>query len=200
MKHIKRTFTKDEKDLVYDLWKQGAGFSDIGRVIEAKPGSVFTILRETGGIKPRPRTRNITHLTSEEREEIRVAGENCGRNRVWRLMRTAQIASQRGYKRKNHYQAGEVSTIAPNLLDRQFDVIEPNKVWVTDITYIRTYESWLFLAVVIDLFSRQVIDWSMSKRINTDLALDALTMACWRRKPTTEVIVHSDQGCQYTNS
>jgi len=73
MKHIKRTFTKDEKDLVYDLWKQGAGFSDIGRVIEAKPGSVFTILRETGGIKPRPRTRNITHLTSEEREEIRVA-------------------------------------------------------------------------------------------------------------------------------
>jgi len=73
MKRIKRTFTKDEKDLVYDLWKQGAGFSDIGRVIEAKPGSVFTILRETGGIKPRPRTRNITHLTSEEREEIRVA-------------------------------------------------------------------------------------------------------------------------------
>jgi len=132
-------------------------------------------------------------------KDLRAAGENCGRNRVWRLMRTAQIASQRGYKRKNHYQAGEVSTIAPNLLDRQFDVIEPNKVWVTDITYIRTYEGWLFLAVVIDLFSRQVIGWSMSKRINTDLALDALTMACWRRKPATEVIVHSDQGCQYTS-
>lgn len=73
MSRIKRTFTQDEKDLVYDLWKQGAGFSDIGRVIEAQPGSVFTILRETGGIKPRQRTRNITHLTSEEREEIRVA-------------------------------------------------------------------------------------------------------------------------------
>lgn len=73
MKRIKRTFTQEEKDLVYDLWKQGAGFSDIGRVIEAQPGSVFTILRETGGIKPRQRTRNITHLTSEEREEIRVA-------------------------------------------------------------------------------------------------------------------------------
>lgn len=73
MKPIKRTFTQEEKDLVYDLWKQGAGFSDIGRVIEAKPGSVFTVLRETGGIKPRQRTRNITHLTSEEREEIRAA-------------------------------------------------------------------------------------------------------------------------------
>ena len=73
MKRMKRTFTQEERDLVFDLWKQGAGFSDIGRVIEAQPGSVFTVLRETGGIKPRQRTRNITHLTSEEREEIRVA-------------------------------------------------------------------------------------------------------------------------------
>lgn len=73
MKRIKRTFTHEEKDLIYDLWKQGAGFSDIGRVIEAQPGSVFTLLRETGGIKPRRRVRNVTHLTSEEREEIRAA-------------------------------------------------------------------------------------------------------------------------------
>ncbi len=73
MTRLKRTFTQEEKNLVYDLWKQGAGFSDIGRVIEAQPGSVFTILSETGGIKPRERTRNITHLTSEEREEIRAS-------------------------------------------------------------------------------------------------------------------------------
>jgi len=66
MKRIKRTFTKDEKDLAYDLWKQRAGFSDIGRVIEAQPGFVVTILRKTGGIKPRQRTRGITHLTGEE--------------------------------------------------------------------------------------------------------------------------------------
>jgi IS30 family transposase len=72
MKRIKRTFTQEEKDLIYDLWKQGAGFSDIGRVIEAQPGSVFTVLRKTGGIKPRQRTRNSSHLTSEEREEIRA--------------------------------------------------------------------------------------------------------------------------------
>lgn len=73
MKRIKRTFTQDERTLVFDLGKQGAGFSDIGRIIEAKPGSVFTILREDGGIKPRPRHRNVSHLTLSEREEIRVS-------------------------------------------------------------------------------------------------------------------------------
>jgi len=70
---------------------------------------------------------------------------------------------------------------------------------VTDITYVRTYEGWLFVAVVIDLFFRQVAGWSMSERINTDLPLDAATMACWRRNPKERVIVHSDQGCQYTS-
>jgi hypothetical protein len=73
MKRLKRTFTRDERNLVFDLLKDGAGFSDIGRVIEAKPGSILTILRETGGFKPKPRHRNIIHLTVSEREEIRVA-------------------------------------------------------------------------------------------------------------------------------
>lgn len=73
MKRAKRTFTQDEKELIFNLWKQGTGFSDIGRVLDAAPGTVFTALRETGGIKPRPRTRNTTHLTSAEHEEIRVA-------------------------------------------------------------------------------------------------------------------------------
>jgi putative transposase len=132
-------------------------------------------------------------------KDLRATGKVCGKNRVWRLMRQAQIKSQRGYKHRHRYLSGDTSTVAPNLLNRAFDVSEPNKVWVTDITYIRTCEGWLFLAVVIDLFSRQVIGWSMSPRINTDLALDALTMACWRRKPSAEVIVHSDQGSQYTS-
>lgn len=126
-------------------------------------------------------------------------GEGCGKHRVLRLMRSAQIQSERGYKRKAVYGGGEPSTVAANLLDRQFQVAAPNQVWVTDITYIRTYEGWLFLAVVMDLFSRQIIGWSMSSRINTELVLDALVMALWRRKPKVEVIVHSDQGCQYTS-
>jgi putative transposase len=132
-------------------------------------------------------------------KDMLAMGEQCGKNRVYRIMREADIQSQRGYKRKAHYSSGEVSTVAPNLLKREFDVTNPNKVWVTDITYIRTYEGWLFLGVVIDLFSRQVVGWSMSERINTDLVLDAITMACWRRKPKEEVLVHSDQGCQYTS-
>jgi putative transposase len=126
-------------------------------------------------------------------------GEACGKNRVYRLMKSAGIQSQRGYKRKANFSGGELSTVAPNLLNREFDVVEPNTAWVTDITYIRTYEGWLYLGVVIDLFSRQVVGWSMSDRINTDLVLNAITMAIWRRKPRGKVIVHSDQGCQYTS-
>ena len=73
MTRVKRTFTQDEKDLVFKLWKEGAGFSDIGRVLKAAPGTVFTALRESGGIKPETRKRNTQHLTLAEREEIRVA-------------------------------------------------------------------------------------------------------------------------------
>ena len=132
-------------------------------------------------------------------KDMLSVGEQCGRNRVHRIMRAAEIQSQRGYKRKAHYNSGEISTVAPNLLNREFEVAKPNKVWVTDITYIRTYEGWLFLGVIIDLFSRQVVGWTMGDKIDTDLVLNALTMACWRRKPKDKVLVHSDQGCQYTS-
>lgn len=76
---------------------------------------------------------------------------------------------------------------------------EPNKVWVTDITYIRTHEGWLYLAVVLDLFSRQVIGWSMQPRMESDLVINALLMAVWRRQPGQEVIIHSDQGSQFNS-
>jgi len=74
--------------------------------------------------------------------------------------------------------------VAPNLLDRNFEVTEPNKVWVADITYIRTAQGWLYLAVVIDLFSRRVVGWSLNKRINKTLVIDAFLVAVWRRKPS----------------
>lgn len=87
----------------------------------------------------------------------------------------------------------------PNHLNRQFDVAEPNKVWVTDITFIRAYEGFLYLATILDLFSRQVVGWSMSAEIDADLVMTALLLAVWRRKPTNEVLVHSDQGSQYAS-
>ncbi|TKB45796.1 IS3 family transposase, partial [Ferrimonas sediminicola] len=109
------------------------------------------------------------------------------------------LRSQTGYKRRKGMYGGKSQVAAPNTLDRQFTVSEPNKSWVTDITYIRTHEGWLYLAVVIDLFSRQVVGWAMKPRMTTDLATDALLMAVWRRKPENEVLVHSDQGSQFTS-
>lgn len=103
-----------------------------------------------------------------------------------------------GYRRPRH-RSGQPSVVAPNRLQRAFDVDTPNETWVTDITYIRTHEGWLYLAVVLDLFSRRVIGWSMQSRITKELVLDALLMAVWRRKPSSTVMVHSDQGSQYTS-
>ena len=131
--------------------------------------------------------------------DLRDIGETCGRNRVGRLMKHAGIKAQVGYK-KPRYKSGKPSVVAANHLNQEFNVYQPNQVWVTDITYIRTYEGWLYLAVVIDLFSRQVIGWSMHSTMHVDLVLNALMMAVWRRKPKDEVLVHSDQGSQYTST
>ena len=101
-----------------------------------------------------------------------------------------------GYRKPRAY-AGTPSIVSANTLERQFNPTQPNQRWVTDITYIRTHEGWLYLAVVIDLFSRLVVGWSMKSRMTTDLVLDALLMALWRRKPQNKVLIHSDQGSQY---
>jgi putative transposase len=128
--------------------------------------------------------------------DLREAGIACGEKRVARLMRQAQLRSVRGYKRPR-YRVGIPSTTAPNLLQREFTVAHPDQVWVTDITYIRTYEGWLYLTVVIDLYSRAVVGWSMKSTMATELVLDALMMAVWRRCPKTPVMIHSDQGSQF---
>ena len=128
--------------------------------------------------------------------DLREAGIGCGEKRVARLMRQAQLRSVRGYKRPR-YKVGMPSTTAPNLLQREFTVAQPDQVWVTDITYIRTYEGWLYLTVVIDLYSRAVVGWSMKSTMATELVLDALMMAVWRRRPKNPVMIHSDQGSQF---
>ena len=129
-------------------------------------------------------------------DDLRDLGETCGKNPVYRLMRSERIHAQIGYRRHPGPKGGTTAIIAPNHLQQQFDVTEPNRVWVTDITYIRTHEGWLFLAVVLDLFSRQVVGWSMQARMDRELALNALLMAVWRRQPKETVLVHSDQGSQ----
>lgn len=128
--------------------------------------------------------------------DLREAGETCGRNRVARLMQVNKIKAVRGYKAPRRI-AGRPSIIAPNRLNREFTVEAPDQAWVTDITYIRTWQGWLYLAVVVDLFSRKVVGWSMKPTLSRELAIDALLMAVWRRKPKKPVLVHSDQGSQY---
>ena len=93
---------------------------------------------------------------------------------------------------------GQPAIIAANRLHRAFSPPKPNVSWVTDITYIKTHEGWLYLAVVLDLYSRAVVGWSMSSRMESELVTQALLAAVWRRKPVEPVLIHSDQGSQFT--
>jgi len=133
-------------------------------------------------------------------DDLLDQGETCCPNRVARLAsRLAGIKAKIGYKRRPGSYGGKPSRVVDNTLARQFDVAAPDKTWVTDITYIRTQEGFAYLAVVIDLYSRRVVGWSMQNRQTTDLVLQALLMAVWRRKPKGKVLIHSDQGSQFTS-
>jgi len=131
--------------------------------------------------------------------DMKDLGETCGENRVARLMRLAHLqarAKRRG--RPADLGVRPEHLIAKNLLDRQFEASAPNQRWIADFTYIWTAEGWLFLAAVIDLFSRRVVGWSMQPTMTAQLVIDALMMALWRRGKPTELF-HSDQGSQYTS-
>lgn len=126
-------------------------------------------------------------------------GESVSENRVARLAKLAGICAQIGYKTKPGNYAGKPSVFVDNTLDRQFDVDAPDTAWVSDITYIKTREGWLYLAVIIDLYSRRVVGWATQPRQPTDLVIRALLMAVWRRKPSAGLLIHTDQGSQFTS-
>ena len=130
---------------------------------------------------------------------LRELGYDIGRYRARSLMRQSglQVRPAKHFKVTTNSQHNY--PVAPNLLDRQFDVAAPDKVWGTDITYLWTQEGWLYLAVVIDLFSLKVVGWSIDPRMKTDLVINALTMAVWRRQPSKGLLHHSDHGSQYAS-
>ncbi|MDA8631270.1 IS3 family transposase [Litoricolaceae bacterium] len=129
--------------------------------------------------------------------QLRELGYPVSRYKVRRLMAEANlVSSQPGHKCKK---TGQVRVDIPNLLERQFSVAQPNQVWCGDITYVWAGDRWHYLAVVMDLFSRRVIGWSLSSRATCEAVMDALLMAIWRRRPKTPVLVHSDEGAQYTS-
>ncbi len=149
----------------------------------------------------------IAHQTSRQtygspriQEYLRQEGVFCSRNRVARLMQKHQIVAvkvPRRYPVTTKQRKG--ARTAPNLLNQDFSSQAPNQKWVTDITYIDTAEGWLYLAAVLDLYSRRVVGWAMAKRMDTHLADQALKMAWFTRRPATSLLHHSDQGSQYTS-
>ena len=127
--------------------------------------------------------------------DLREAGETCSKHRVARLMRINGLRALHSY-RTRRWSVGKPSVLIPNVLQRKFTVTRPNKAWVTDITYIRTWQGWLYLAVVMDLFSRKIVGWCAGPTSHHELVLNALLMAVRRRRPRG-ALIHSDQGTQY---
>jgi len=150
-------------------------------------------------IKEVAKASDDTYGSRRMKKALNALGFPISRNKARKLMKEAgvQVRHRRKYKvttNSNHKQP-----VFDNLVQRQFDASEADKVYVADITYIWTQEGWLYLAVVIDLYSRKVVGWSMGSRMKAQLVCDALTMAIWQRKPKTGLIHHSDRGSQYAS-
>jgi putative transposase len=131
--------------------------------------------------------------------DLQTAGEICSVNRVARLMQAAGIKARHKRRRLPGQLVSAVHSVAPNLLERQFQASGPNQKWAADFTYVWTAEGWLFVAVVLDLYSRRVVGWSMQSSMTAQLVMDALLMAILRRGRPEAVLHHSDQGSQYTS-
>ena len=140
-----------------------------------------------------------TYGTRRIRQELVEDGEAVSRKRIGRLMKQQGLESKSRRKFKATTNSNHDRPVAPNLLDREFLVDQPDTVYAGDITYIPTDEGWLYLAILIDLYSRAVVGWAMSDRMTAQLANDALMMAVWKRKPPKGLMLHSDRGSQYAS-
>src|SRR5687768_8366552 len=156
-------------------------------------------------------TEKIVRIHRDSREtygaprihfELRTLGVRCARKRVARLMREAGIFGCGGHRRKARTtlrSQTERTPPAPDLVKRNFTPEAPDRLWVADITYVRTWEGWLYLSFVLDTYSRRVVGWSMTNNLRTELVPDAVNMAIYTRRPSPGLIHHSDRGSQYTS-
>jgi putative transposase len=132
--------------------------------------------------------------------ELRAQGMTCSQNRVARLMRLYHLRAKQSRRFKVTTKRNRAHPVAPNVLKRDFVADQPDRKWLSDITYIWTAEGWLYLAAVLDLFHRGIVGWAMSSRMTSALTQDALRMAILRRRPEPGLLIHhSDQGSQYTD-
>jgi putative transposase len=143
--------------------------------------------------KGRPGSPRITQRLHDE-------GQSSGRHRVSKIMRDNGLRAKAAKKYKATTNSNHSLPVAPNLLAQNFEVDSPDQKWVSDITYIWTDEGWLYLAVVLELYSRRVLGWAIAERMTAALVCDALMMALWRRRMPKDVIVHSDRGSQYCST
>jgi transposase InsO family protein len=131
--------------------------------------------------------------------ELDDQGVACSENRVARLMRLRGLQAKQTKRFKTTTKRNKAHSVAPNLLKRDFAADRPGQKWLADITYIATLEGWLYLAAVLDLYTRRIVGWAMSDRMTSDLTIAALEMALLQRQPDAGLVHHSDQGSQYTD-
>jgi putative transposase len=162
-------------------WRAGESLSDISRALGRKPGSIHGVLREQGGF------------------DLKARGVRVSRKRIERLMRENGIVARRKRRFRHTIDSNHADPIAPNKLQRSFDVALPNVAWVTDATYIWTWEGWLYLAAILDLCSRRVVGWAIGETNDRHLALEALRRAVSSRPVKPGILHHSDSGSTYAS-
>ena len=173
----------------YQAWKRG-GSPNRKRLTDAQMLALIQAIHsELKGAYGSPRMVR----------ELRGRGFPASKGRVERLMRENGIRARHKRRFKATTDSKHALPVAPNLLARDFTPTKPNLAWSADMTYIWTDEGWLYLAVVLDLFNREVVGWSIKPRMTTDIVIDALTMAWFRRKPASGLVHHSDRGSQYAS-
>ena len=182
------------------------------RVFEVSRSGYYDWRKRQDAVRQEKRVDTLLHIRrvfqgSKQRygspriyRQLKAEGVRIGRHRIARLMREAHLVA----RRRRRYQRLVTTTrhhhaLAANVLDRQFRVGPPNRVWVADVSYVWTHSGWIHLAIVLDLGSRRVIGWSMGHRVDATLSRSALEMALLHRQPVGEVLHHSDQGSEYTN-
>jgi putative transposase len=173
----------------YYAWKQRP-ISDRDKANRSLADDIKRIFDDEKG---RPGSPRITQRLREE-------GKTAGRHRIARIMRSQGWRAKAAKKYKATTNSNHSLPVAPNLLEQNFTADAPDQKWVSDITYIWTEEGWLYLAVVLELYSRRVIGWAIAERMTASLVCDALIMALWRHRMPKGVIVHSDRGSQYCSA
>lgn len=165
-------------------FRQGAAPDPDGERLKSQMRTIFMVSRASYGSR-----RMMKQLSAD--------GFILGRFKTRRLMRDLGLTAKAPRRYRVTTDSRHAFATAPNILDRRFDVPAPDTVWTADISYVWTHEGWLYLAVVLDLFSRRVVGWAMDKRMKKDLVLSALAMAWWQRRPPKGLLHHSDRGGQY---